>query len=124
MSNADDLDKKVLKPFQEIFAAMGITGNLIKLESENFSLPELTSAERKALSEGKPIDPKILETLMGNLAPLVPFAYKEHPVIVYIRDQYLTRADYKRENYHRFHLCFCQHLRSTREKIVMNRATS
>ena len=95
MSNADDLDKKVLEPFQEIFAAMGITGNLIKLEAENFSLPELTSAERKALSEGKPIDPKILETLMENLAPLVPFAYKEHPVIVYIRDQYLTRADYK-----------------------------
>lgn len=49
MSNAE----KILEPFQKIFAAMNISDSQIKLAAENFSLPELTDAERKDFSEGK-----------------------------------------------------------------------
>ena len=112
MSNAE----KVLEPFQKIFAAMGISDSQIKLAAENFSLPELTAVERKDLSEGKEFDQKILEELTKNLAPLVPFAYKEHVVILYIRDQYLSRQRYAAEDYYRFHLCFCRHLRDSQKK--------
>ncbi|MBR3498477.1 MAG: leucine-rich repeat protein [Selenomonadaceae bacterium] len=112
MSNAE----KILEPFQKIFAAMGISDSQIKLAAENFSLPTLTAAERKDFSEGKEFDQKILEELGKKFAPLVPFAYKEHAVILYIRDQYLSRQRYAAENYNRFHLCFCQHLRDSQKK--------
>ena len=115
MSNAESLDKEILKPFQKIFAAMGISTLQIELAAENFSLPKLTDAERKKLLSGMPLDPKILEELMKNFAPLMPFAYKEHIVLIYIRDQYLTRANYAQGNYNRFHLCFCQALRMAKK---------
>ena len=115
MSNAENLDKEILEPFQEIFAAMGISDNQLSLAAEKFSLPKLTDAERAALSEGMPIDPKILEELMKNLAPLVPFAYKEHAVLLYLRDQYLSQKNYEHGNYNRFHLCFCQTLRTAKK---------
>ena len=85
------------------------------MAAENLSLPELTDAERKALSEGKPLDPKILAELVKYFAPIIPFAYKEHIVLVYIRDQYLSRKNYEAGNYNRFHLCFCRHLRRTQK---------
>ena len=116
MNNTNDLGKKVLEPFREIFAIMGISDNQVELAAENFSLPPLTDAERNDLLKGKPVDPKILRELMNNLAPLVPFAYKEHIVLVYIRDQYLTQENYEHGNYNRFHLCFCQHLRASQKK--------
>ena len=112
MSNAE----KILEPFQKIFAAMGISDSQIKLAAENFSLPELTDAERKDFSEGKEFDQEILEELREKFAPLVPFAYKEHAVILYIRDQYLSRQRYAAEDYYRFHLCFCRHLRDSQKK--------
>ena len=115
MSNVDNLDKEILQPFQEIFTAMGISDNQLELAAEKFSLPKLTDAERDALSEGMPIERKIMEELMKNCAPLVPFAYKEHAVLLYLRDQYLSQKNYEHGNYNRFHLCFCQTLRTAKK---------
>ena len=110
-----ELDAKILKPFQEIFAAMNITDNQLKLSAENFS-STLTPEERCELSEGKTLDEEILSAQNQLPLPLATFEYKDNIVPVYQRDQYLTREDYARGNYKRFHLCFCQALRDARKK--------
>lgn len=109
-----ELDAKILKPFQEIFAAMNITDNQLKLSAENFS-STLTPEERCELSEGKTLDEEILSAQNQLPLPLATFEYKDNIVPVYQRDQYLTREDYARGNYKRFHLCFCQALRDARK---------
>lgn len=110
------IDNEVLEPFREVFEAMNISGNQVALAAESFSLPELSEVERRELSAGKPVAPETLSEMMKHLAPLTPFAYKEHIVLVYIRDQLLSREAYERGDYNRYHLCFCQHLRGARRK--------
>ena len=110
------IDNEVLEPFREVFEAMNISGNQVALAAKSFSVPELSEVERRELSAGKPVAPETLSEMMKHLAPLTPFAYKEHIVLVYIRDQLLSREAYERGDYNRYHLCFCQHLRGARRK--------
>lgn len=112
---SSELDAKILEPFREIFAAMDITDNQLKLSAENFS-STLTPEELRELSEGKTLDGKILSAQAELTLPLATFKYKDNIVLVYHRDQYLTRKDYARGKLKRFHLCFCQALRDAKNQ--------
>lgn len=108
-----ELDVQILEPFQEIFEAMNIRTGQIILSAKRFS-STLTPEELRELSEGKPLDEKILSAQGELQFSPAPFEYKNNIVLVYQRDQYLTRENYAQDNYTRFHLCFCEALRDAK----------
>lgn len=109
-----ELDVQILEPFQEIFEAMNIRTGQIILSAKRFS-STLTPEELRELSEGKPLDEKILSAQGELQFSPAPFEYKNNIVLVYQRDQYLTRENYAQDNYTRFHLCFCEALRDAKK---------
>lgn len=113
------LDQAVLAPFSETFKVMGIS--IDDLEDKFYdiagNLPELDAATQLKLES----DGLILEGGWSNSSivfstPNRYIIYKNRPMLVYIRDQYLRAEQYRANNFSKFHLCFCNQLRKKQKK--------
>ena len=111
------LDAEILAPFQNIFKAMKISQRSVELEALNLELPPLDSEIQYQLEFDGLEEPEDFSfELPEILAPQFYLKYEQRPVIVYQRDQFLTRSEYEKGKLRPFHLCFCPALREAHEK--------
>ena len=111
------IDKKIFAQFQDIFKAMNISERRVQLEMENLNLPPLDfSIMNKLQFDGVEAEENIFKMPPEILNPQIYFKYEERPVIMYLRDQYLTQANYNSGKLRPFHLCFCSALREAEQK--------
>lgn len=111
------IDKKIFAQFQDIFKAMNISERRVQLEMENLKLPPLDFLTMNELQfDGVELEENIFKTPPEILNPQLYFKYEERPVIMYLRDQYLTQANYNSGKLRPFHLCFCSALREAEQK--------
>ena len=96
---------------------MNISERRVQLEMENLKLPPIDFTTRNKLQfDGVELEEDILANPPEILTPQIYFKYEERPVIMYLRDQYLPRANYNSGKLRPFHLCFCSALREAEQK--------
>lgn len=96
---------------------MNISERRVQLEMENLKLPPLDFDTRNKLQfDGVELEEDIFAKPPEILNPQLYFKYEERPVIMYLRDQYLTQANYNSGKLRPFHLCFCSALREAEQK--------
>ena len=105
----------IIKPFEHSLKILGI------------SLDDITDAMYEYKLDLPPLDTSIklelendgFEISGGNIfdnkdisftAPHEYFLFRKRPVLVYIRDQYVTYEDYQKGKLNKFHICFCKAL--------------
>ena len=116
-TNDDILDRNILAPFEKTFRAMGIGDYQIATAIQDFSLPPLDFDTReKLLTDGLLATENFADEWIELAEPQLYFKYKKRVVIMYQRDQLLTRENYAQRRYRPYHLCFCNALREAHEK--------
>ena len=109
-------DNSILNPFEKTFQILGITSDDITeaMYELKLDLPPIDSSLKLTLeTDGFVFDEN--EDILHHkdisfTAPHEYFLFKKRPVLVYIRDQYVTWEDYQAEKLNRFHVCFCKAL--------------
>lgn len=116
-TNDDILDRNILAPFEKTFRAMGIGDYQIATAIQDFSLPPLDFDTReKLLTDGLLATENFADEWIELAEPQLYFKYKKRVVIMYQRDQLLTRENYAQRRYRPYHFCFCKALREAHEK--------
>lgn len=109
-------DNSILNPFKKTFQILGITPeNITEAMYElKLDLPPIDSSLKFQLETDGFVFEENEDILhhkdISFTAPHEYFLFKKRPVLVYIRDQYVTWEDYQAENLNRFHVCFCKAL--------------
>ena len=105
----------IIKPFEYSLKVLNITADDITdaMYDYQLGLPPLdTSIKLELEKDGLVIDG---DNIFDNkdisfTAPHEYFLFKKRPVLVYIRDQYVTWEDYQADKLNKFHVCFCKAL--------------
>lgn len=109
-------DNCILRHFADTFEILGITSDeLTEARYEiKLDLPPIDSSLKFQLetdgfvfNEGEDI---LHHKDISFTAPHEYFLFKKRPVLVYIRDQYVSREDYAVGKINKFHVCFCKAL--------------
>ena len=109
-------DDFMLRHFADTFEILGITSDeLTEARYEiKLDLPPIDSSLKFQLEtdgfvfdEGEDI---LHHKDISFTAPHEYFLFKKRPVLVYIRDQYVSREDYAVGKINKFHVCFCKAL--------------
>lgn len=103
-------DTEILAQFDDIFSWMGIRKTSVQNMISDWDLPKLDLAVRDELERGLEVEEKNYVEL-PTVAPQLYLKYEQRPVVVYQRDQYLTWERYDRQDFNKYHLCFCPKLR-------------
>lgn len=101
----------ILAPFSSILKKMNITAKEIADDAYDFDLPPLDLKIKMQLEE----DGFVIENILNNSditfsAPHEYFLFKKRPVLVYIRDQFISRSNYLNGKFTKYHVCFCKAL--------------
>lgn len=119
--NKHILDDAIMSLFSNAFRSLNISLDDLKYEYRMLGLPELSSFEREAIAsrDGYKFDKKE-ESNFSIANPFGHLLYKGRPIILYIRDQFLSLENYEKKKYNPFHICNCEAIRKAR---MQNRLT-
>lgn len=103
----------IINLFEYSLKAMNVTEDDIAdaMYDYRLDLPPLdTSIKLELENNGYEPEGGIFNKDISFTAPHEYFLFKKRPVLVYIRDQYVTWEDYKKDKLNKFHFCFCRAL--------------
>lgn len=100
----------VLPLFNEVFQKLGINNKELEEAEDDLDLPEMSVAEMTNIADTG-IDMKECQENI-EIADNGTFSYKKRPVVVYIKDQYLTSDAIMKGKYTKYHLCYCKALQT------------
>ena len=107
----------ILAPFEKSLRLLNITQAELNEEIYGLNLPKLDPEIQFRIEN----DGIVIEDILHN--PDITFTephgyilYKNRPMLVYIRDQLISRSDYEEDKLNKFHLCFCSSLETARRK--------
>ena len=108
----------ILAPFESALRKMKISIQEIEEDAYDFDLPPLDLKIKMQLEE----DGLIIENILKNnpditfTSPHEYFLFKKRPVLVYIRDQYISRSNYANGKFTKYHVCFCKALETAKRQ--------
>lgn len=96
---------------------LSITEDDIYQEISELSLPHIDAATRRKLeTTGLMIEGGFDNWEVEFCKPEQYFFYKRRPVLVYIKDQFVTRDRYRQGKHNPFHICYCDALKEAEQK--------
>ena len=114
------LNDPIFKPFAKSLQMLGITSDEITeaMYDLRMEVPPLdVSLKLQLEQDGFEAGGEILENKDIIFSEQHEyFLFKKRPVLVYIRDQYVTREDYEQGKLNRFHVCFCPALEQAKHQ--------
>ncbi len=103
--------------FGDVFHTMGITSADIEEEQYALNLPKLDhDIEIQLENDGLIIEDGLENADISLSSPSRYFLFKQRPVLVYIRDQFLLTDKYHAHKLNPFHICFCDALKEAKEQ--------
>lgn len=107
----------ITKPFAKSLKMLGITPDDITDAMYDFNLPPLDLSLKFQLeNDGFEIKGILNNSDISFSTPHEYFLFKSRPVLVYIRDQYISRENYEKNKFNRFHVCFCKALEQAKHE--------
>ncbi len=105
----------ILGMFSGIFKQMHISQHELDEAEDALTLPELSQVEMSNMAD-KGIDMKSNKEFIEVSWKTGIFSYKKRPVVVYIRDQWLSAEAIENHRYSKYHLCYCKALKEAHQQ--------
>ncbi len=103
--------------FGEVFLTMGVTEADIAEEQYELNLPKLDhDIEIQLETDGLIIGDGLENPDIMLSSPNQYFLFKQRPVLVYIRDQFLLQEKYRAHKFNPYHICFCEALKTAKKQ--------
>lgn len=105
----------ILGMFSGVFRQMHITQHELDEAEDALILPKMSQAELNSMSDtgiDMASNKEFIEVSYSNGI----FSYKKRPVVVYIRDQWLSDEAIEYNRYSKYHLCYCKSLKEAHKQ--------
>lgn len=103
--------------FGDIFQTMGITETDLEAEQYELNLPKLDhDLEIQLENDGLIVENGLEDPDIMLSSPNQYFLFKQRPVLVYIRDQFLLEEKYRAHKLNPYHICFCDALKKAKKE--------
>lgn len=100
----------ILGMFSGIFKQMNITQHELDEAEDDLVLPKMSAMELTSIAD-KGMDMNSNKEFIEVSWKTGIFTYKKRPVVVYIRDQWLSDEAIQNHRYSKYHLCYCKALK-------------